>query len=393
MTPEQETDLIRQRSQERMEGLCAYLIPSGRKSGRHWVAGSIDGGKGDSWNMNLHTGVFGDFAADPKMRQGAIDLWMQARRVNFVTAKRELADWLGTPIQGPELKQRGERLRRHAEAKSPPNQGRELKFPWDSYVANMTLERCEELHRWRGLSHEYVDRLVAAKRIGALVLPRSFAPVGGRELKPGGLSASGSVGWALPVVHEGKVVTAHCRITTPEGKGVWFYPREYSPSRLGIGIQPLVHGNLVKAKTVYAFESPWDQMAVSDRFNLHRDHSVATVSTRGAANAGLLACVPERPRIVLWPQSDEAGQKWLNDAQNALQGHSVSVAWVPEGFKDVGEFIKTGAEPVELLKNAFKKETVPMTRCAFPVMEPQEFYRRHEERIQYARSLGMEYTL
>jgi hypothetical protein len=372
MTPDEQTNLLRQHAHDRMEELCAYLIPGGRKSGRHWVAGSIDGEKGDSWNMNLRTGVFGDFATDPKMHQGAIDLWMQARKVDFGTAKRELADWLGTPMHlAHELKLNKE--------VSPPNQGRELKpFSWVRYVANVTLDRREELHNWRGLSREYIDRLVAAKRIGALH----------------------NGGWALPVVHEGKVVSAHCRSTDEKGNAYWFYPQEYCPSRLGIGIQPLVHGNLAKASTVYAFESPWDQMAVGDRLNLHRDHGVATVSTRGAANASLLACVPQAVRIVLWPQSDEAGQKWLSDAQNTISSHPVSVARVPKGFKDVGDFIKGGAS-VEELRNAFKKERPPIAVCAFPVMESliasewerelkQEFYRIHEERIYRAQSIEHE---
>jgi hypothetical protein len=372
MTPDEQTNIIRQRAQERMEELCAYLIPEGRKSGRHWVAGSIDGEKGDSWNMNLRTGVFGDFAADPKMRQGAIDLWMQARRVDFSTAKAQLADWLGTPLQQPVAPERQRAVKEAPIAHNVPP------FPWVRYVANVTLDRREELHNWRGLSREYIDRLVASKRIGALH----------------------QGGWAFPVVHEGKVVTAHCRSTDEKGNAYWFYPREYCPSRLGIGVQPLVHGNLAKAATVHAFESPWDFFAADDRLQLYRERDVALMSTRGAANAGLLACVPESARVVLWAQNDEAGQKWLSDAQNTLSGRCVSVARLPEGFKDVGDFIKAGVS-VEELRNAFKKEMVPMTRRAFPVMESliasewerelkQEFYRIHEERIYRAQSIEHE---
>jgi hypothetical protein len=361
MTPDKQTDLIRQRAQQRMEELCAYLIPGGRKSGHHWVAGSIDGGKGDSWNCNLRTGIFGDFARDKQMRQGAIDLWMSVKGVDFLTAKAQLADWLGTPLHQPDMIERP-RMAKEAQAvrKVAP-------FPWHRYVENVTLDRREELHKWRGLSREYIDRLVAAKRIGALH----------------------QGGWALPVVYQGKVVTAHCRATDASGNAYWFYPREYSPSRLGIGIQPLVHGNLAKAATVHAFESPWDLFATDDRLQLYREKDVALVSTRGAANAALLACVPERARVVLWAQNDEAGQKWLSDAQNAVSNHPVSVARVPEGFKDVSAWAKAGAKGEEL-RNAFKKEMVPMTRCDFPVMDAQEFYRIHEERMHCARSIDHE---
>lgn len=94
MTLEEETDQLRVRALERMEELCRYLLPLGRKEGRRWCAGSAKGEPGRSFDVNLGTGVFGDWAGG-EMRQGAIDLWMEVRQMDFKAAADELADWLG----------------------------------------------------------------------------------------------------------------------------------------------------------------------------------------------------------------------------------------------------------------------------------------------------------
>jgi hypothetical protein len=96
-----ETDLIRQHALSRLEELCSYLLPNGRKEGCRWLAGSVAGEPGRSFDVNLRTGVFGDWAAQGKMKQGGINLWMEVRQVDFLTAKRELAEWLSIPTEPP----------------------------------------------------------------------------------------------------------------------------------------------------------------------------------------------------------------------------------------------------------------------------------------------------
>jgi hypothetical protein len=97
MTREEETDVLQAMALDRMEELCRYLLPYGRKEGRRWVAGSANGEPGRSFDVNLGTGVFGDWA-DGEMRQGGIALWMSVRQVDFKTARTELAAWLGKPV-------------------------------------------------------------------------------------------------------------------------------------------------------------------------------------------------------------------------------------------------------------------------------------------------------
>jgi Bifunctional DNA primase/polymerase, N-terminal len=69
------------------------LVPDGRRVGDRWVAGSIDGGEGKSFSINLATGVCGDFAEDARMYD-PIGLWMRVHGVDFLTALREIRTWL-----------------------------------------------------------------------------------------------------------------------------------------------------------------------------------------------------------------------------------------------------------------------------------------------------------
>jgi hypothetical protein len=90
-------DALRQFTPERREALCRHLLPGGHKEGCRWLAGSILGEPGRSFDVNLRTGVFGDWAADQK-GEGMISLWMQAQGVDFKTATQQLSAWIGLPM-------------------------------------------------------------------------------------------------------------------------------------------------------------------------------------------------------------------------------------------------------------------------------------------------------
>src|SRR5690348_17070035 len=74
--------------QGRSEAVCSYLLPAGRKQGQEWVCGDLSGAKGQSLSINLHTGVWRDFAKGPS---GAdlINLWAAVRGTSQGEAKRE----------------------------------------------------------------------------------------------------------------------------------------------------------------------------------------------------------------------------------------------------------------------------------------------------------------
>ena len=87
----------------RVEELASYLFPNGRREGVHWCVGDISGACGDSFKICLtgeKAGLWGDFAESRKHSRSLLDLWMQARNVDFKTALHETAHWAGESLNG-----------------------------------------------------------------------------------------------------------------------------------------------------------------------------------------------------------------------------------------------------------------------------------------------------
>lgn len=87
------------------QAVAEYLLPNGRRQGREWVCGDIDGASGDSLKLVLEgskAGVWKDFATD----QGGdlIGLWMQTRNVSLREACEQAGRYLGVasePLEHP----------------------------------------------------------------------------------------------------------------------------------------------------------------------------------------------------------------------------------------------------------------------------------------------------
>jgi hypothetical protein len=94
-------DELCRRVSERFEALSRYLYPNGRKEGHRLLVGSCNGEPGRSFDINLQTQFFGDWATDNKKQRGGINLWMVARDVDFKTAVQEIAAWLGCQVDIP----------------------------------------------------------------------------------------------------------------------------------------------------------------------------------------------------------------------------------------------------------------------------------------------------
>src|SRR5204862_167522 len=67
----------------------------------HWCVGDITGTPGKSFKICIagdKAGLWGDFADSQKHTRSLLDLWMQARNVDFKTALHDAAQWLGQPL-------------------------------------------------------------------------------------------------------------------------------------------------------------------------------------------------------------------------------------------------------------------------------------------------------
>jgi twinkle protein len=78
------------------ESVAAYLFPHGRRIGREWTVGSINGEQGDSCKVCVagsKPGIWADFATGEK--GDLIDLWRLSRGLSMAEALKEVKAYLG----------------------------------------------------------------------------------------------------------------------------------------------------------------------------------------------------------------------------------------------------------------------------------------------------------
>jgi putative DNA primase/helicase len=359
MTLEEQTENVRQKALERMEDLCRYLLPNGRKKGCRWYQGTLDGDSGgDSFDVNLNTGVFGDWA-EGDMRQGGIDLWMSARKVDFLTARSQLAGWLGISIHNENNNGNGSTPHPRKAKPDKPLMSEQSTFDWAS-LQPLSLGDQGRLSKWRGFSPEFVSWLVEQDLIRVLFY-------------------YGDKHWAFPVVKDGRIEGCHHRpmIWNGSGKPSWgFNPKKDDG---GPGAQPFVVGNLAAARQVHVFESTWDSLAACDRLGLHASDGVAAYCTRGAANGGLIRAIPNGEEILVWMQNDPpeepAALRWLDKVSKSLTVPA-RVVYVPEPHKDLNDWLRAGATVEDLERVVREAKPLPTTA---PKLDSQQSPERSPE--------------
>src|SRR5439155_6489727 len=231
---------IRELLRERVADLARYLFPNGHREGNHWCVGNLNGEPGKSFKICISgekAGLWGDFADSAKHSQNLLNLWMLARNVDFKTALRQAAEWLGeTSNRSTDAGQSGSKTRSTST------------LDWQACVEAFTEKHVQWLAEWRGYSIESCRCLKESRLVGLY---------------------DGCI--AFPV-HDpaGNVVAAHYRLKD----GSW----RYFPQ--GETVRPLVIGELTVGDTVYIFESQWDAFAFIDASG--ERHGI--IVTRGASN-------------------------------------------------------------------------------------------------------------
>lgn len=89
---------IKEISQNHLEEVCRKLLPNGKRSGNEWVCGSINGEAGDSFKVNLVTGIWCDFNGGSPSGRDAISLVARFYNIKPKEAAQRLADMLGINI-------------------------------------------------------------------------------------------------------------------------------------------------------------------------------------------------------------------------------------------------------------------------------------------------------
>jgi hypothetical protein len=139
---------------DRAEDVAALLLPNGKRKGREWCVGSLDGEDGESLKVHLgglKSGVWQDFASG----EGGdlIDLWAGVRRLTLAQAFVEVREYLG--------------IREHR----VENPKRTYSKPTREGVTGLPPQMSEWLTTVRKISPETIKRFKLAARKGALMFP------------------------------------------------------------------------------------------------------------------------------------------------------------------------------------------------------------------------------
>lgn len=108
----------------RVEDVCRWLLPGGKRQGHEWCVGNVDGTAGDSMRVNLggKAGVWRDFASDDKGGD-LIDLIMAVKGFSKREAVQEAKDYLGLRDDAQEFtpKRQAYKLPEKPQCKIPVN--------------------------------------------------------------------------------------------------------------------------------------------------------------------------------------------------------------------------------------------------------------------------------
>ena len=245
-------------------------------------------------------------------RLDSFDVFQHVRGLNSKQAFPEFVNLAGL----------GHELNKNGQNQQGPRSKQQIN--WQTCVDAVSPLDLNQLSEWRVYSLEFCRWLITQQLIGRY-----------NEL------------WAFPVMHGGKVVSAHVRL----GKNEWFF--EPRLKEIGVPLSPLVIGNPADASKVFISESQWDVFAVLDRLGINYGEEVVGISTRSAGNGRLLKEVIGE--IYLIPQNDQPGQKWLKDAQATL-GRPVKIITVPKCHHDANDWLR--AATADDLLAAMKTATV-----------------------------------
>ena len=323
-------DLLKRVIEEHIETLCRHFFPNGKKAGREWQVGNLQGEPGRTLNICLEgdkaglfqdfsTGEHGDFVVAIKI----------ARGLKFVDAALEIGRAVGINLET-------------SNGTSAANSSSQRTAAGARYTTSASIKPCDwekdyklkeadlnELSVWRGYSISFCNWLSDNQLIG----------------RQNGL-------WALPVYHNGTIVSAHVRYE----KNKW--NNQPRLKDIGVELSPLVIGDLSTAEKIFSSESQWDLFSLLDKLGIQYGEAIAGIATRGAQNGALIGSIEIKTELYLVPQNDEPGRAWLEPAAGVLSA-SFRIVSVPSTYHDVDDWLRTIkdiAEFLEAIRSAQKRE-------------------------------------
>lgn len=334
MIPETYLEELNAALTARAEQVCTHLLKAGKRKGKEWQCGGVDGGPGKSMSVELEgekAGVWHDRATGETGR--LLKLWQLNCGMKFTEAVEAASKFAG---MGPPNEEDcrvdptqfvSSAPPEHRDPDAPPAY-KTVSVPvvyWDQCVDELTPERMAELCEWRGYTPDLVKHIKAEKLIGCY---------------------NGS--FAFPVANStGKIVAVHYK--GPDG---WRYFPGGAESSL------FVMGSPNHATYTLAFESQWDALAVLDKLEAWKPENAgiyAALVTRSATSNTDVSKFAAQHLIAL-PQNDPRekngkpnvnkegrtpSEEWLHRIQSSRNKISqFSVFELPEKHKDHNDWIR-----------------------------------------------------
>lgn len=287
-----DVEIVKRQLARRIEGLAAYLFPNGKREGNHWCVGSIRGEPGKSFKICISgekVGLSGDFADSGKHCRSLIDLWMQARNVDFKTALREAAQWLGLSVVPPTRQGANPPRLVTSQAEDDFLSKQEcLRAIEMAVTLRETPNLCERIARARGWKPETIKNL---------------------SLEP-------SLGW-----HEGKLAFIY-------ETGVKLRWRQHGERivRWAFGKPWLWRGSLIdSATTIYLCEGETDAISLIDAGLESDGRTVAVALPSATTFNGRWADLFLGKEVILVFDADKAGQEATRRVSRLLHLHAASL--------------------------------------------------------------------
>jgi AAA domain-containing protein len=327
------------------ETICRHYLVQGKRIGKQWVVGNLNGDPGQSLRIELEgekAGLAYDFATGEGC--DLLEVIKHHTGLRFIEVAREIGRITAVNVEEPATQYTTGKEGRY-------QTGNSIKpFEWDKGY-RLSSAHIDKVCPWRGFSRSYIVWVDEHRQFGC--------------------TKKGE--WAFPVVVDGAIVAAHIR----QHDGKWrYYP---TLKDLGISLTPLIVGNLATAEKVFVGESPWDVFAVLDKLGIQHGEPIAGIATRSAINAALVATVEFRPGIEIYviPQNDDPGQSWAQSVGTAL-AREFRLITVPTKFKDANDWLKAlgndVGEFVKAITDAGVQPSTPKQQRGYIEFHPPSYY-------------------
>ncbi len=299
MTPRE----IAERLARDAEGIARMLLPSGKREGHEWRAGSVGGDAGKSLGVHLNggkAGVWSDFAAG----EGGdlLDLWAATRGISLRDAIQEAKAHLG--IQEPRL--HGYRQQQYRRPKRPQCQAPKTESAVMQYLTGH-----------RGLTPETLQAYRIAER--------------GREI-------------VFPSLQDDELIAVkYLSVDRQGGKKKIRVEADCEPCLFGWQAVP------DKARTVAITEGEIDAMSL---FQLgYPALSVPFGGGKGDKQRWIETEFEHLERfdaVYLCLDADQPGREAVEAIAERLGRHRCKVVELPDGIKDANELLSSGATPEQV---------------------------------------------